>query len=60
MWKAVVSGGHGPAFGAVALPADGEVPLQEEPVEGVLAQEILGAAGEPGPCRRVAHQPAAG
>jgi hypothetical protein len=26
--KAIVAGGHVPAFGAVALPADWEVPLQ--------------------------------
>jgi len=47
------------SFGAVALPADGEVPLQEQAVERVAAQERLGAAGKPRPRRRVAHQPEA-
>jgi hypothetical protein len=48
------------AFGAVALPADGEVPLQQEAVEAVAAEKLLGAAGEPGPRRRLAHQPETG
>ena len=45
------------AFGAVAVPADGEVPLQQHPVEAVALQEALGAAGELGPGCGVVNQP---